>query len=65
MNKKIIFLLFFMKSPAKQSQFALEFFNRVLGHVDLSDESSLKLAYKLWNLSLKNQKFSKFHVIKK
>jgi hypothetical protein len=49
------------KSPARQSQFALDFLNRIISHADLSSDSTLELAKYLWRLS-KLQQTNKFQV---
>lgn len=53
----------FLKNQAKQSQLALELFNRVISHCDLNNEQVTKLCIYLWNLSLFNQPNPKFQVI--
>ena len=59
--ESLVKLLGNVSSPGKQSQMALDFFNQVMSHADLSSEHSLHLAHYLWNLSLKHQQTTKFH----
>ena len=47
-------------SSSKQSSYALELFNHLISHADLSNEQTLAFAQHLWTLALKNGT-SKFH----
>jgi hypothetical protein len=59
----IFSLLFSFKGSNKQqTQMAAEFFNKLISHADLTNESIVSLAIYLWELSLKNNQKTRLHV---
>ncbi len=58
--KSLLKLLGNVNSSSKQSSYALDLFNHLMSHADLSSEQTLTFAHYLWTLALKNGT-SKFH----
>ena len=58
--KSLLKLINNANSSSKQAMYALDLFNHLIAHADLSNEHTLKFAHYLWSLALKNGT-SKFH----